>query len=68
MVGGKLGQVMVEIIWETFGPDYKKVTEQVKDGLVVALSLNERRLLPLPSCTDDVLRIYSFTESFQCCI
>jgi hypothetical protein len=26
MVGGKSGQAIAEIIWETIGPDYKKVT------------------------------------------
>jgi hypothetical protein len=34
MVGGKSGEAMAEIIWETLRPDHKKVTEEIKDNVV----------------------------------
>jgi hypothetical protein len=31
---GKSGKAMADIIWESFGSDYKKVTESVKDDII----------------------------------
>jgi hypothetical protein len=34
MVGGKLGQAIAELFWETISPDFKKEIEQVKDDVI----------------------------------
>ena len=34
MTGGKSGEAMADIIWESLGPDYKKTTKDIKDGII----------------------------------
>lgn len=34
MLGGKSGKAMADLIWETIGPDYKKVVETIKDDVI----------------------------------
>jgi hypothetical protein len=38
MVGGKPGQTMAELLWETFGPGYKKVTEEIKGDVITIIT------------------------------
>jgi hypothetical protein len=35
MTGGKSGEAMAELLMETLGPDYNKVTENIKGGTIV---------------------------------
>jgi hypothetical protein len=37
MKGGKLGEAMADILWETLGPDFKKETEVVKDDIITTI-------------------------------
>jgi hypothetical protein len=41
MLGGKLGQAIAELIWETIRPNYKKVTEKVEAN-IVTITTEER--------------------------
>ena len=41
MVGGKSGEAMAELIWETIGPNYKKSTKAVK-GNKITVTIEER--------------------------
>jgi hypothetical protein len=34
MVGGKSGEAMAELLMETLGPNYKKVTEDIKNSII----------------------------------
>jgi hypothetical protein len=34
MTGGKSGEAMSDILWESLGPDYKKTKEDTKDGII----------------------------------
>jgi hypothetical protein len=37
MKAGKSGAAMADILWETFGPDYKKTIESVSDGVITTI-------------------------------
>jgi hypothetical protein len=38
MTGGKSEEAMVELLMKTLGPDYNKVTENIKGGTIVIIT------------------------------
>jgi hypothetical protein len=38
MTGGKSGEAIAELFIETLGPDYNKVTENIKRGTIVTIT------------------------------
>jgi hypothetical protein len=53
MLGGKLGEAMAELIWETIGPNYKKVTKKI-EGNIVTIITEERIGL---NCTEKLFAV-----------